>query len=952
MPGTDLLERDAELTTLSELLAATGKGASGVAVIEGEAGIGKTALVRAVEQAGRTLGMTVCSASSHQVESGFALGVVRQVFEPVLRASGEAGQAAIFTDSAGLAASLLSHRTLQATPEAAASMSFAALHSLYWLTANLAARGPLLITVDDVQWADEPSRRWLAHLARRLGDLPVLMVLAVNTSEQGGEGALDLGVGGNTEHRVLRPGRLGPPSTARLVRQTLDAGAADVFCDACHTATGGNPLLLRELLRDLRAQGVAPTEEAAHLVRRLGPRAVARSVFARLARLDPSAAALARAVAVLGEPVELRLAAAVGELDEQVAATAAEALIDSGLFQAGRPLGFVHPIVRAAVYRGLQAGARSAAHLRAARAMAGERVPAERVAAHLLATQPAGDRWTPVVLREAASGASGRGAPELAIAYLDRALREPPPDELRADLLVELGRLRLPLDPPAALQNLAQGMELASDVRCRARAAGALTRVLMVARRPHDAVALVEQVLGGIGPADAEVGLRLENTLIAIAVFDLATTRLGRERLERPVQALDGDGGAAMRTREALRAIVASWSGRSAAQTTGLARQVLAGVVLDDDEEEGALIRLLAVATLLQADQLDLAQRHCDRVISEASRRGWIFLQVVARYLRGQVQWRRGALDGALTDARAALDLAGPEIWGPMHGLPVAGLLDVLLERGETAAATDVLRRNEFLGELPEVWTSNLLLYGRGQLRVASGQVRTGLDDLLEAGRRLDAFGATNPAIVPWRAVAALAARALGEHEQARRLAGEEVTLAHRWGAPRTVGIALRAAGRVTDGPEGMALLQQAVTVLEPAQAPIELARSLTDLGAALRRAGQRQEARVHLRRALDLAQRCSATALAEQAQHELLASGARPRRLHQSGLDALTSTERRTAALAAQGRTNREIALAQFVTQRTVELHLTSAYRKLGISGRSQLVAALQTSENPSVPP
>jgi DNA-binding CsgD family transcriptional regulator len=243
---------------------------------------------------------------------------------------------------------------------------------------------------------------------------------------------------------------------------------------------------------------------------------------------------------------------------------------------------------------------------------------------------------------------------------------------------------------------------------------------------------------------------------------------------------------------------------------------------------------------------------------------------------------------------------------------------------------------------MPDYIGWNYFLYSRGYVRAALGDARQGLDDLLACGRRQARWQTTNPAVIPWRSAAALVALGLGRRDEARDLADEEVSSARRFAAGRTLGIALRAAGLVAGGEKGLDLLQEAVEALERSPARLELARALTDLGAALRRQRQRTAAREPLRRGLELAQRCGARPLAEHARIELLATGARPRRLALSGLESLTASEHRVARMAAEGRTNREIAEALFVTQRTVETHLGHVYRKLGISNRSELANSL----------
>jgi DNA-binding CsgD family transcriptional regulator len=177
-------------------------------------------------------------------------------------------------------------------------------------------------------------------------------------------------------------------------------------------------------------------------------------------------------------------------------------------------------------------------------------------------------------------------------------------------------------------------------------------------------------------------------------------------------------------------------------------------------------------------------------------------------------------------------------------------------------------------------------------------------------------------------------------------LSTEEVALAEEFGGPRTLGVALRAAGLVEDGTRGIELLRDAAGVLESSGARLEHARAMADLGAALRRAGQRADSREILRKALDLAHRCGALALTERTHTELVAAGGRPRRLILSGLDSLTPSERPVTQLAAAGLSNRDIAQHLFITTRTVEGHLTHAYQKLDITSREQLSAALASDD------
>jgi DNA-binding CsgD family transcriptional regulator len=233
----------------------------------------------------------------------------------------------------------------------------------------------------------------------------------------------------------------------------------------------------------------------------------------------------------------------------------------------------------------------------------------------------------------------------------------------------------------------------------------------------------------------------------------------------------------------------------------------------------------------------------------------------------------------------------------------------------------------------------------RARLRILNGDLVGGLEETLEVGRHAEPLGARNPAFLAWRSQAALALLQLGAQDEAHRLAEEEVELARSWGTPRALGAALRTAGLIEGRERGLALLEEAVEVLNGSPAKLEHARARTELGAMLRRANRRSEAREQLRRALELATICGATPLAERAETELRATGTRPRRVALTGIESLTPSERRVAHIAAEGATNREIAQALFVSPKTVEVHLSSVYRKLGISSRWRLPAVLAES-------
>ena len=432
-----LLDRAAELAAIAAAIESACSGAGSALLVEGVAGIGKTRLLtHACEQAARA-GMTVLAARAAEFEDGYAWGVVRQLFEAEIRARGGRRLA---DDAVGLAALALT-RDAQRSGED----SFAVLHGLYWLTADIAQQAPLLLAVDDLHWADQPSQRFVAHLAHRLEGLAVLLVLTVREPRSGTaqQKSLIAALAAEAGVTALCPAALGPAACAELVRGTLGAAPSPAFQEACRELTGGNPLLLRGLLASLAAEGVQGTDAEVPHLQRLTPGSVSRSVLLQLGRMPAAALAAARAVAVLGTAATAGRAGRLAGLDGGTCAEAVGALMAERLIEGERELRFVHPLVRSAVYQDLVSPVRQRWHKRAARMLDEEDAAAAEVTVHLLAAAATGDAWVVDRLRQAAAEARSRGAPDVAIRCLERALAEPPAARVRGDVLFELGSAQI-----------------------------------------------------------------------------------------------------------------------------------------------------------------------------------------------------------------------------------------------------------------------------------------------------------------------------------------------------------------------------------------------------------------------------------------------------------------------------------------------------------------------------
>jgi DNA-binding CsgD family transcriptional regulator/tetratricopeptide (TPR) repeat protein len=931
----DLLERDTELGALENLV---GSGDAGgvLMAIEGPPGIGKTALMAEAKSRGTEAGMRVLSARGSELERSFSFGVVRQLFEPLLASQSEELTDAL-AGAAALAEPLFNPERFNA--ETGADSSLATLHGLYWLSANLAARRPLLLTIDDLHWCDLPSLRWLAYLLPRMEGLALSFLVGLRPAEAGEDPGLLNQIVADPLATVIRPAPLSLEATMRFLREALSPSADDAFCAACHEETGGNPLLLRELVHAIRVEGVVPTQANVPHLRELEARAGSRAVSLRLAWLPAEATAVAKAVAVLGDDADPRQAAKLAGLDEHAASEAVAALVRVDVLRSQQPLGFVHPLIRAAVYDSLTQLERDECHERAAALLAAAGAEPEHVAAQLLRSPVAGRPERVATLREAARRARTRGASESAVAYLRRALEEPPHAAERAEVLVELGSAETRTSGEAAVEHLQAARELIDDPLKKAEIALLLGRQLYLLRG-EESDAVLTQALADLDGADPELERLLQAGLITNDLFSPALQDHALELLEpvreRPAAETFGE-----RVLLSLLAHYDARTGKPAAEIVPVARRALAEGALVRDDVSGTLF-IPPVIVLAMAD-LDEALVIFEDALAEARRRGSTLAFAAAKVFRLLVLVWRGDLLEAESEAREALALG--RAWGPtarFYGHASAFLADTLMEQGRIDDAAGALATIAFRESRHDSERVLFLRDSSARLRIRRGDPAGGAEQLLEAGRGFDGVGIVNPAFIAWRSPAALALLQLGREEEARQLAAEEVEHARNWGAPRALAGALRVAGLLEGGERGLTLLEEAVGVVGSSPAKLEHAKSRTEFGAALRRANRRAEAREHLRQAVELATICGATALVERAERELLATGARPRRVALSGVASLTPSERRIAEMAAEGPTNREIAQTLFITQRTVEVHLTSIYRKLAIASRSQLAAAL----------
>jgi DNA-binding CsgD family transcriptional regulator len=920
-----LLDRGAETSALERLTADAAGGVGGVVVLEGPAGIGKTALVRLAGELAAEQDLRSLRATGSELETGFPFGVARQLLERALDELSERDRTRSLWGTAALAA-----RVLSVDPRISAERTGlpAAVHALFRLTTNLTRDQPTLITVDDAHWADATSLQFLHYLARRISDSPTALLIATRPVASPPGSSLLSALLAVDDVLLIRPNPLSTHAVAELARLALGVEPAPEFVKSCADATGGNAFLLTELLRALARDGTRPSTTAAEQIDKTAAEAVGDRISGWLGSLPDSGIAIVRSLAVLGE-AELPLLAQHAGVTVEMARDVCERLDQAALLDDSDRLRFAHPLVARAVASTASAVERSAEHLKAARLLLEVGAPLDACAVHLLVTRPAADEWVVSVLVDAAAAATARGAPAEAIGYLQRALAEPAPPPLRAELTLELGAAQLRIHQTADAQTtLRRGLELEPLPEIRSAMATVLSQACFLAGDPDAALDVLEHERAS---EHDERRLRvLDGNAIALGLLDPQRSELMRTRLHRYRQMAESEGLREPTLNALAGAEIVLGAGPGA---TGIAliRQAFAAGLTAFDEH--TFTYGWAICALDAHDLSSEAIVHLDHALAQARPRADAATTAYLLSYRAHLALRLGRLAEAEADGRGACELLARVEDDP--SFPLA-LLDVLVERAAPEEAWELYQRQEPKGTLQR--SAMVELVG-GRVAAAVGRDAEALPMLLRAGEQLDAMAFRHPQFAPWRALAAPLADELGDRELAIRLAAELSELANRTGAPTAIAQALRVHGRL-HGDFGA--LSQSAQVAGGTHDLLEYARSLTELGVAQAASGLRVQSRETLRSAFATAHEAGALTLAARARAELIAAGGRPRRAALKGVDALTPTELQVARLAAEGQSNRDIADGLFVSLKTVEQHLARTYAKLEIPGRGELSAAL----------
>lgn len=905
-----LIERYIELQILKRTLNECMTNGRTVALVTGPGGVGKTTLLSSFSGYAKNIGALVLSATGARSEQVHCLGVLGQVFRS-LELSAEQGERA---------ERLLASRAADSQDF---PLSACAVDELTTLLLEAAGGRPLVLMVDDMQYADAASLQALLLILRRLASSPVVAVFAewrifsskpplvlAECIKQPYFHLLSLepfSLGGVTDW--LRQRRLGEASAERLAPAFL-------------AATGGSPLLLQALFQD---QPHGPDEPGTRDVEPASPTDEVLigahfkvAVEACLHRWDPQLLHVARGLAVLGAPASAAVLVRLLESEQRTVVEALNALAGAGLLRSGW---FCQPAARSAALSGLDGEALAALYERTALLLHSDGAVPSEVAERLVAAGGIAEEWSVGVLRNAAWQAMREGNPGRAAEFLEVAHRACGDARERAEIMGALARVLWLVKPTAVTSLLEPLYALLEDGNLAERGIVALSTYLAWQGRADEAA----MVLKRAGRREDEFDMTgAAELMLARQWIRWAVPLKGTDRADET--------GTAHCAEEA--AGCESWS-----DLVKSAEQVLQCCRIADALPVTVLSALLV---LTFDNRLDDAQRWCETLRPEAEAHQAVAWVAMLAAVQGLVAVRRGDLVDAERHSRRALTVMPEHNWGAALGLPLSCLVYATTAMGKMGEAETVIKE-----ALPEVHQNPFwlhFLHARGRFYIESNRPYAALADLQACGRFLARCDLDLPNFVPWRSDLAEAWLRLGEPLSATAALEEQLTLANV-DDKRVRGRSLRIMAATVKLPARVAMLRDAVKVLLESGDRLELAIALADASDAALRCGRFAESRLSAHQAKQMAQMCGAEPLYWRLQNSGSEEAPDAPPTSQSDihrLALLSEAERKVAALAVQGRSNREIGKTLFITVSTVEQHLTKVYRKLGVSSRSGLPVEL----------
>ncbi|WP_031469497.1 ATP-binding protein [Sciscionella sediminilitoris] len=903
-----MIERDDRLASIGTAIARVQSGHGELVLIRGGFGTGRSALLHAAGEEATAQGLRVVWTVTTPPEREIDYGLARLLLNP-LREAGLSGE---LPEQARL------DQPVSAMP-VSPQHAHLVLHELLGVITEAASHGgPLALLVDDLQWADAASLRWLAYLANRIARLPVLLVVTLQDGADSSEEMVleDLV---RTAGRRLHATALSVDAVHTYLAARCPEAPERVFTEACHARTGGLPALLDALVGAMAEQGLRPVADSVTELAALRPASAATRLARCLDAQPAGVGTVAKAMAALGEETEAEVIGEVVGLDRPDLDAVQHALRRLALVQepaADGRLRFRGTLTGELIAERLTAAEQDGLHFRAAKVHYRLGRPVQQVARELLATIAEPRPWAAGVLRIAARVALAEGEPRVAAQYLRHALAHPDSD--RAELLVDLARVERRHDLPAARRHLHQALEMLGSPVSRASALCVLP--VLAGPEPASDAEPIRRCLGELrgcrGRGTAEAALRLEARL---RYLERDTPGAGPEAAERLAELGPEPAGKSSAQRELVAVLVylaATTSAIPRESAVALAQQVLAREPGSPEQMYTALP--LLVPLLTQADAIEGVESWLAAACGPEDTPdvpnavAWTG-QVLLAHAAGRFgEARERALAVLTVEPSARSRLTSVVLWV---------LTEIVVERRTPELARRII---EYCEPDQDPWLRSLT---HGGLALAEGNLVLALEYFQDCAHQLESAGCTRVALPPVRGRIATLLAATEQPEQAEAIAQEVVARSMSWGATAAIGRALRIRAALLDRDEdAVPLLREAAEMLEGSADRLELARVLLLLGE--RETGAR--ARECLKRGQRLAAECDAQWLLRPDGVELVPSG------------SLTATEQRVVELAVAGGRNREIAEQLAVSVRAVEKHLTSAYRKLGISSRAQLAQAL----------
>ncbi|MGW2616962.1 AAA family ATPase [Streptomyces sp. NPDC001500] len=901
----ELVERAEEMALLTNVLARSARGEGGVVLLDAGPGVGRTALLHEFLRRAADAGALVCAATGSSAEKDLAYGVVGQLFPP------HSGLGAAL----GLARAI-GRRDADAAPGPDADGLFDSLCREF-------RRRPVVIAVDDAQFADTASLRFLLHLVRRLRTAPVAIVLTAPTGPDSLSPSFQAELLRLPQCRRAALLPLSRAGVAQLVAPLAEEAETAPLAAGIHAVSGGNPLLVHALLEDHRTAHRLDQEPGS-----APPAALTKAALAWAYRDDPVLFDVACGFAVLGPSATPALVACLVHRGADAVARVMTALDTAGLLDGGALRG---DVVGRALLEHVDVETRAELRRRAARLLRMDGACATVVARHLLAA-PQCEPWAGRILLSAAEQAMRDGSTEFSLDCLRLAGQIAATEHERAAVVMARVLIGWEIDPRLVGPWLDELADALAQGNLRSADGARVVRHLVWQDRFPQAAECLRALAERAGRDDPDAAAELHVVRHWVRhtcpPLDTDDPDAGLPRPPRPRRTSPASYAA-----EVLGQVLSEGPGD---QAVGMAEEILRGCRYGETTVEALEAALLA---LLYADRADRALYWCEALLKQAGDRSTGTSMAILGAVRAEIALRLGAPHTAQEHARNALSAISRPGWGVAVGSPLAALVQAATASGMSGTAGAWLNQ-----DVPEgmFQTRHGLLYthARGHYHLAVDRPAAALDDFLTCGDLAKQWGMDVPTFLPWRTSAAQAHLALGHGREARTLVREQLTRPGGSTA-RARGVSLRLLAATSELGQRPALLRESVNLLENSSDPVELIRSLADRCQVLHEVGAPAKARLTARHARDVADACGGHALFRK-----LFKDEGPERTGEpdglaaedQGSASLTAAERRVTALAALGHSNREIGRKLFITKSTVEQHLTRAYRKLGVRNRSDL--------------